>query len=279
MQVFDDEIALIYKNKVSNPDVSINQNMVAVARYFLNRPFLLFALGEGEQGTYDQAPLYRTDAFDCETFVLTVLALSQSNSLESFRKRMLALNYENDQPDFFERNHFTATQWLPNNQKKGFVKDITTKIYPKATRVSAKVNVGTWFQTLPSDRIQMIKPISPSAAEALFTELKKSAPKNKIASGLITFIPRKVILSPKGSQILKKIPDGSIIQFVGKLPQATKFSSSPYYLGHFAVSFHQNGELWLFESSLMDGKVIAIPAKKYIGGWMGARGITVLAPS
>jgi len=34
---------------------------------FLNKPYFLGPLGEGQHGKFDQSPLYRTDKFDCQT--------------------------------------------------------------------------------------------------------------------------------------------------------------------------------------------------------------------
>ena len=47
--------------------------------YFKGKPYVLGSLGEGKAAIFDKNPIYRTDTFDCETYVSTVLALVVSD--------------------------------------------------------------------------------------------------------------------------------------------------------------------------------------------------------
>ena len=71
----DNTINQLYHSQIIKPKANLAQRIDAISAQFLGKPYLLGALGEGEQGYYDSSPLYRTDAFDCETYVDTVLAL------------------------------------------------------------------------------------------------------------------------------------------------------------------------------------------------------------
>lgn len=62
----------------------------------------------GEASLPDDDPLIRFDAFDCTTFVETVLA---DGNLEKLTK----IRYTNGIPDFINRNHFIETDWIKNN--------------------------------------------------------------------------------------------------------------------------------------------------------------------
>jgi len=65
----------------------------------------------GEEKSPDTDPLIRTDAFDCTTFVETVMAGGDVNNLNQIR-------YKNGEIDFLKRNHFIETDWLKNNSDR-----------------------------------------------------------------------------------------------------------------------------------------------------------------
>lgn len=98
------------------------------ARY-VNNP-----LGEG-YGT-DADPLIRTDAFDCTTFVETALTGGDINKLTKIRYKNGVVNFEN-------RNHFTETDWLPNNSD--IVSDVTSKHGRTAVR-RVKIDRANWLK-------------------------------------------------------------------------------------------------------------------------------------
>lgn len=75
------------------------------ARY-LGAAYVSDPLGEGVG--YDSDPLIRFDAFDCTTFVETVLAGADLERLNKIRYRDGVVAFEN-------RNHFIETDWLTNN--------------------------------------------------------------------------------------------------------------------------------------------------------------------
>ena len=70
---------------------------------YLGTKYVLNPLGEGKAPDTD--PLFRTDAFDCSTFVETVLADGDLNKLNKIR-------YKDEKIDFLNRNHFVETDWL-----------------------------------------------------------------------------------------------------------------------------------------------------------------------
>ncbi|MBP3397319.1 MAG: DUF1460 domain-containing protein [Alphaproteobacteria bacterium] len=73
---------------------------------FLGAPYVASPLGEGVAP--DSDPLIRFDAFDCVTFVETVLAGGDVDALNQIR-------YKNGNVDFVARNHFIESDWLVNN--------------------------------------------------------------------------------------------------------------------------------------------------------------------
>lgn len=75
---------------------------------YIGAKYVRDALGEGYG--YDSDPLIRNDAFDCTTFVETVLAGGDLNKLNHIR-------YHDGNISFASRNHFIETEWLENNSK------------------------------------------------------------------------------------------------------------------------------------------------------------------
>lgn len=98
------------------------------ARY-LNSPL-------GEEVAPDNDPLIRFDAFDCTTFVETVIA---DNKLKKLNK----IRYKNGQVDFLARNHFIETDWLQNNSD--VVQNVSNRYGPVQVR-SVKIDKKSWFK-------------------------------------------------------------------------------------------------------------------------------------
>lgn len=98
------------------------------ARY-LNSPL-------GEEIAPDNDPLIRFDAFDCTTFVETVIS---ENNLKELNK----IRYKNGQVDFLARNHFIETDWLQNNSD--VVQNVSNRYGPVQVR-SVKIDKKSWFK-------------------------------------------------------------------------------------------------------------------------------------
>ena len=84
-----------------NNDFYSDFSRTYVGTRYLNDPL-------GEEKLPDKDPLIRFDAFDCTTFVETVLAGGDVDKLTDIR-------YKNGKVDFLNRNHFIETDWLQNN--------------------------------------------------------------------------------------------------------------------------------------------------------------------
>jgi len=83
-----------------------NNNQNNIGQEYIGARYLRDPLGEGFAP--DSDPQIRFDAFDCTTFVETVLAKGNINKLQHIR-------YKNGNISFVNRNHFIETDWLTNN--------------------------------------------------------------------------------------------------------------------------------------------------------------------
>jgi len=90
----------------------------------------------GESVLPDDDPLIRFDAFDCVTFVETVLADGNVAQLNKIR-------YANGMPSFTNRNHFIETDWLRNNAH--LVRDVTAQ-YGKVKSRAVTIDKKNWFK-------------------------------------------------------------------------------------------------------------------------------------
>lgn len=92
----------------------------------------------GECALPDDGPLIRFDAFDCTTFVETVLAADDVECLNQIR-------YKNGEIGFLTRNHFIETDWLGNNVD--WVQNVSSK-YAQTRYRRVYIDKATWFKVV-----------------------------------------------------------------------------------------------------------------------------------
>jgi len=92
----------------------------------------------GEAAGYDRDPLIRFDAFDCTTFVETVLAGGDIDALTRIR-------YADGEVSFIKRNHFIETDWMQNNSD--IVKNVSSK-YAKTAIRDVTIDKAAWFEKM-----------------------------------------------------------------------------------------------------------------------------------
>ena len=109
---------------------------------FLGTPYVHSPLGEGSG--VDPDPTFRLDAVDCLTFVEQAMAMSLARSDAEVPGLLERLRYAST-PRYEDRNHLMEAQWLPNNQRKGFLVDVTRRYGAEDTvRVQKTLTPLTW---------------------------------------------------------------------------------------------------------------------------------------
>ncbi len=116
-----------------------------VSQAFLGKPYKLDALGEGP-GSYDGDPLYRTDAFDCTTFVETVWAMTEGADEAAWRSNLRAIRYRDGQVSFGNRLHFISLDWVPYQIKRGAMQDVSALIDAQLEKVTTLIDKRRWFE-------------------------------------------------------------------------------------------------------------------------------------
>ncbi len=95
---------------------SIYQRIEYYSNLLLGTKYVLGPLGEGEGSFPDPDPLYDFDKVDCVTFCEQVIALSiAKEGFDDFLDILLHIRYSQGNVDFISRNHYTYTDWIPNN--------------------------------------------------------------------------------------------------------------------------------------------------------------------
>lgn len=266
-QTADQVIQTIYSQDARAQDKNINTRIEAISRYFLGKPYLLGALGEGKQGYYDQSPLYRTDAFDCMTFVSTVLALAECANLQQFQCTIRKVNYRGGKLSFANRNHFMELDWNPQNTNQGYIKDITSSIHNKKGRPIALwahnvINKATWFRQLPADRLKFYQPVSSSQWAERLAHLHEEGHPYSIQHTQIPYIPLSQLFDIHGrpnTYLFRQIPAGAIIELI-----RPNWPSRYQYVSHVGLTVIEHGELLFREASSHEQRVVDVPLARYL---------------
>ena len=253
----------LYHNLKSDPNHTISARITYISAQFLGKPYELGALGEGKDGDYDQFPLSRTDAFDCETYVDTVLALALAHDTASFHHYINQIRYKNGQVSFITRNHFTDLDWNKNNQKQGFVTDITTNIrdaddHPVAFMAHALIDKPSWYQHFSSDRIR-IKNASQTQISKRLLSLKQEGNQLSPHIATIPYLPLNALFKPNGQPnvyLFKQIPNAAIIEIIRPDWDLQKQIGTHLNVSHLGFAIWKNGQLFFRQASSTQHQVV-----------------------
>jgi hypothetical protein len=130
------------------PNPSTYGDFIAeIGKLFLHKPYKAETL----EGFHKEKLIVNVSAFDCTTFVETVLALARCAvtgkvSNREFRKNLKSIRYRNGKINGYSSRLHYFIDWLLNNQKKGFLIDISRNIGGKPR--NKKINFMTAHRKL-----------------------------------------------------------------------------------------------------------------------------------
>lgn len=247
-----------------NKNLSLSQRIDSISASLLNVPYEFNPLGEGKDGAYDQKPLYRFDVFDCQTYVETILALALASSAADFENKLKNIRYRNGMVSFVNRNHFPNLDWIPNNHRNGYIKDITSTIAYKKTRIShVFINRQIWYQNLDVNRIYL-RDAKEEARQQKLMELKKFNQSVENAFAAIDYVPINDLLKIPNEQLLIKIPTGSVVFLVVNDPKIEKSIHTPLNISHMGFAIWKNHSIYLRHASLNARRTVDVPLKHYL---------------
>ena len=273
-QESNDTIKQLYHTINRNSKSGMAERLAFFSASFLGKPYLLGALGEGPDARFDQSPLSRTDAFDCETFVDTVLALALSENQNTFPLCLNKVRYLNGKVSFLTRNHFTALDWNQNNQRQGFLKDITNAIKDENHHKVAKMAVAvidkpSWYRHMSADRIKLFPSTTNQQQQQTMRllELQNSGHSLPIVEEKIPYIPFTVLYDKQGNPnnfLFSQIPNASIIEIIRPNWEVKKQIGTNLNVSHLGFAFWVNSELLFREASSTEGKVVDVSLIDYL---------------
>jgi hypothetical protein len=93
-----------------------------ISEYFIGRPYIQNPLGGGP----DEPEVFRASlaAFDCVTYIETVLALARSRTVDQFLDTLRLIRYEGGEIAWVRRNHYMV-DWIRCNRRAGFIENLT----------------------------------------------------------------------------------------------------------------------------------------------------------
>ena len=125
MKAYDQDLVNVINSALVHSDVL--SRLKIFCQYFKGRPYQLWCVGDGERGDFNQKPQYRSDYFDCMTYMNTCLALAFSKDISSFKANYRRIQYRRSE-HWFERNYFFESDWVSHNQRQGFVLESSERV-------------------------------------------------------------------------------------------------------------------------------------------------------
>ena len=221
-------------------------------------------LGEGVSGRYDQDPLFRFDTFDCTTFVETVVSLALSGNADAFEVSMNRIRYEGGEVEFLKRNHFPSLQWIPNNLSNGIFDEANSKVLPEADQslAQALVDIGGWLRKSGPGLIQ-VPGLNASERSERGLELQGQADRFSPVQATLKYLPISRLL--KEPSLLKRIPDGAIINFVRPNWDLTATAGTRMNVSHQGFVFQTSKGVRLRHASVGgEKKVVDVSLLQYL---------------
>ncbi len=191
-------------------------------------------------GTLDRDSVEKLQPYlqetDCTTFVETVLALARTavkkqSTWDEYCRQLTALRYRNGKIDgYLSRLHYFS-DWIANNEQKGFVTDIT--------KISGGVpdTLRLYFMSRNADRYP--------ALQRNATLVDGIAVQERSLNGKIIYYLPTFRLD---SASLATIQSGDIIAFTTDIPGLD--------IAHVGIAIQNDGEVHLIHASSSQGRVV-----------------------
>lgn len=261
----------LYHSLNEKPISSMPERIHAISAKLRGTPYMLGALGEGRNARYDQYPLFRLDAFDCETYVDTVLAIAFAQNEQTFKQCIRNIRYHNGTVNYLTRNHFASLDWNTNNQHQGYTKDITESFKNEEGKAVAQIahafiDKPSWYQHLPLKTIRLHTK-NVTVKEDRLRELKQKGARLAAKTSAIPYLPLHALFDAKGNanwHLFKQIPDASIIEIVRPNWDLTDKIGTCLNVSHLGFALWHNNQLLFRQASSIHGRVIDVPLIDYL---------------
>lgn len=206
-----------------NPS-NLNDKVMIIIEKLLDKPYIAHhAMGEGDwqprSHTYqpyaahiDQNLVYRSDGFDCLTFVQIVMALLYANNLAQFETEYINIAYHSSDANhlisYAQRNHFVDADFNPHNRVQQRLRDSTTTgiFAPFARSITTYIDRAAWFKQHTTKLADTIQVFHPNLARPMYSHLLDLIRTSSTSS------PKKITISylPKQKLVLMTGPSSYV---------------------------------------------------------------------
>ena len=271
IQQYNDIVEQLYKNPQTK-STDVTTRVAIDSKFFLGKNYLQGALGEGPNAEFDQSPLYRTDAFDCTTYVSTVLALVEGKNLQQFKNNIKKINYHDKKISYLTRNHFIEVDWNTKNQKNGYLIDITDSIGNHVAQIAtAVIDKPAWYRMKNADSIKYLNLISSDQTQSLLEKLHHFSFAMKNQTATISYLPLQKLFNADGTsneKLFNQIPSGSVIEMIGPNWSLQPLIGTDLLVIHMGIVIRDSRGLMFREASSEKGKVIELPLVDYLRSYL-----------
>lgn len=255
---YTEEDRLIFDRYLSEMEVDkslpTGQLMVKTARFFLGTPYVAATLEQ-----VPEALTINLREMDCMTLVESVVALTRtmqadSPSFDLFCRNLRTLRYRNGEiRDYTDRLHYT-TDWIFENERKGFIKDITHQL----GGVSHPVSIS--FMSTHPDNYKQLKGNPELTARIAVKE-------KEINSRPYYYIPQSDINKQEAG-----MKDGDVVCFVTTIKGLD--------ISHVGVICRVGDKLTFIHASTTQKKVIVneAPLQEYVESIKRNSGVMIVRP-
>ena len=227
-----DSLYAVYLLSVIAPQPDIAHYVTAYAHLLEGTTY---AAGTLDRDSVEKLQPYLQET-DCTTFVETVLALARTavkkqSTWDEYCRQLTALRYRNGKIDGYHTRLHYFSDWIANNEQKGFVTDIT--------KISGGVpdTLQLYFMSRNADRYP--------ALQRNATLVDGIAAQERSLNGKIIYYLPTFRLD---SASLATIQSGDIIAFTTDIPGLD--------IAHVGIAIQNNGEVRLIHASSSQGRVI-----------------------
>ena len=141
-----------FLHKLVSEDSNHTRRLLRVSSMFLGVVYANSPLGEGDGHEPDPDPMISFEAVDCTTFIEQTMALSQASKLKEAMDWLRKIRYIDGVVDYLQRKHFMMAQWIPLNQKAGYLEDITRQVAgPVVRRITKRLDGPVWERRRKKD--------------------------------------------------------------------------------------------------------------------------------
>ena len=240
-----------------------DSDFVGRLQYLLNLwlgcPYFYAAVGDGIGAEFDQFPLYRTDAFDCVSYVSLVLVLLHAQSIAQVHLYWRKLNYTGA-VCYLNRNHFMETEWLPALMQLNWALDITKNFKYKS--IDLTVDAAAWIKS-KSDKVIRLQAAGPEFERKKLAKLKRIASKFSKQKVHLNYVTVQDCLADNFNALKQGLPDFCLIESVNPCADLREKIGTEFAITHCGFVVKKPTGFILYHASEALGQVVAVDFIEY----------------